>query len=92
MQLSDIKKLAEMARIKMSDEELESMAHDFDSILAYVDQIKQVSGDGNQVETPTICNITREDLVTNESGAYTEKILREMPFTQDGYLKVKQIL
>jgi aspartyl-tRNA(Asn)/glutamyl-tRNA(Gln) amidotransferase subunit C len=100
MQLEDIKKLAIMARIDMDDTELAEMAKDFDSILAYVDQIKEFSDSTDsspeqglgETGMPVLFNVMREDTVTNESGMYTEKILAEMPTTQDGYLKVKQIL
>ena len=37
-------------------------------------------------------NIMREDIATNESGIYRDKILKDMPETENGYLKVKQIL
>ena len=40
MKLEDIKKLADLARIDMSDEEMEGMAKDFDPILAYVGQVQ----------------------------------------------------
>ena len=43
MQLEDIKKLAEMARLDMTEEELKNMANEFDPILAYVGQVKEVS-------------------------------------------------
>jgi len=98
MQLDDIKKLANLARIDMTDQELAEMANDFDSILAYVDQIKEFTASSDISpkpgfgEMPTLYNVMREDVVTNESGSSTEKILAEMPATQDGYLKVKQIL
>jgi aspartyl-tRNA(Asn)/glutamyl-tRNA(Gln) amidotransferase subunit C len=100
MQLEDIKKLAIMARIDMDDTELAEMAKDFDSILAYVDQIKEFSDSTDsspkqglgETGMPVLFNVMREDTVTNESGVYTEKILAEMPAIQDGYLKVKQIL
>jgi aspartyl-tRNA(Asn)/glutamyl-tRNA(Gln) amidotransferase subunit C len=97
MNLEDMKKLAVMARIDMKDEELESMAHDFDAILAYVDQIKEYNSNSNFEggKAPTdhlLHNIMREDLVTNTPGGCTDKILAEMPKVQDGYLKVKQIL
>ncbi|MEI6660166.1 MAG: Asp-tRNA(Asn)/Glu-tRNA(Gln) amidotransferase subunit GatC [bacterium] len=97
MHLEDMKKLAVMARIDMGDEELESMAHDFDAVFAYVDQIREFDGNSNPEsgKAPTdhlLHNIMREDVVTNTTGACTDKILAEMPKTQDGYLKVKQIL
>ncbi len=96
MNLEEMKKLATMARIDMGDAELESMAHDFDAILAYVDQIKDFSGasvlEDETLNNHLLFNIMREDVVTNTPGECTDKILAEMPKTESGYLKVKQIL
>jgi aspartyl-tRNA(Asn)/glutamyl-tRNA(Gln) amidotransferase subunit C len=98
MQLVDIKKLADLARIDMSDEELTGIAKDFDAILAYVGQVQEVSKLSKIEalhENPDnyfFKNRMREDLVTNEKLEYTEKILNDAPETVDGYLKVKQIL
>ncbi len=92
MQLEDIKKLAQMARIDMSDEELVGIAHDFDSILAYVDQVKGASELADVAPVYPLLNVMREDIVTNKRAEHTEEILAEMPETKDGFMKVKQIL
>lgn len=92
MQLSDIKKLAEMARVDMTDEELSSMAHEFDPILAYVGQVKEVSESSLGEPDYLLTNVMREDIATNKPGEYTEKLIDQMPDSQDGFLKVKQIL
>lgn len=93
MQLADIKKLADMARIDMSEQEMTEMAHDFDGILAYVGQVQEA------VKLSTIddvkfsfTNVAREDVVTNVGGEYTDKIIAQFSDKDDGYLKVKQIL
>ncbi len=96
MQLEDIKKLADMARIDMSDEEMSEMAHDFDGILAYVGQVQEALASlptltKGRTEEGSI-NVTREDEVTHEGGEYTEKIVEQFPEKEGNYLKVKQIL
>lgn len=98
MELNDIKKLANLARIDMSDEEMEGMAKDFDPILKYVGQVKDALRSNENIvkdkkpEDYFLHNVMREDIVTNTSNQYTKKILDNAPETQDGYLKVKQIL
>ena len=91
MQLEDIKKLASMARVDMSEEELSQMANDFEPILAYVGQVSEVKQEAKDREY-LLQNVMREDIVTNPAGAYTDKIVEQMPDSQDGFLKVKQIL
>lgn len=41
MQIEDVKKLANLARIDMSEDEMKEVAKDFDSILAYVGQVQK---------------------------------------------------
>jgi Asp-tRNA(Asn)/Glu-tRNA(Gln) amidotransferase C subunit len=44
MQLEEIKKLALMARLDMSSEEMAEIASSFDGILAYVGHVQEVQG------------------------------------------------
>ena len=98
MELKDVKKLADLARINMSEEEMAGIAKDFDAILAYVGQVQEVSklkkveALHENPDNYFLQNVMREDVVLNESGEYREKILANVPETQDGFLKVKQIL
>ncbi len=93
MQLEDIKKLANMARLDMSDEEMSAMAHDFDGILEYVGHVQEAVKLAPQDEVKfSFTNVMREDVATNESGQYSEQIIAQFPDEEDGYLKVKKIL
>jgi len=91
MQLQDVKKIAQLARISIPEEELESIANDMDSILGYIKQIEEVSVNENRVEQYLI-NQAREDVVTNESGEYTESIISQAPARDGDYVKVKKIM
>jgi aspartyl-tRNA(Asn)/glutamyl-tRNA(Gln) amidotransferase subunit C len=92
MQLEEIKKLALMARIDMSEEEMAEIAGSFDAILAYVGHVQEVQGLDDVAATYRLENVMREDIITNTPGEWTEKIIAQMPDSQDGFLKVKQIL
>ena len=94
MDISDIKKLAIMARVDMDEQEMKEIGDSFGPILDYVGQIKEVSesADINHKIGDAPFNILREDIVTNKTGEYTEKIIDQAPNSQDGFLKVKQIL
>ncbi len=95
MDIETIKKLAVMARVDMDEKEMKEIADSFGPILDYVGQIKEVSlsvdKDYQEVNDEPF-NIMREDIVTNREGQYTDKLLSEMPETENGYLKVKQII
>ncbi len=87
----EIKHLATLARIELSEGEVEKMTSDIDSILDYVGQVQKVSGEEKR-ETPVLRNVMREDKVTYTKGQYTEKILANVPSREGDYVKVKKIL
>ncbi len=89
--IDEMKNLAMLARIEMSDEEMESMAHDFDSILAYVDQINKVVVD-EVSEKPLQVNSTHTDANPYPAGTFSDKLIAGAPDAQDGFYKVPKIL
>jgi len=90
--------LATLARIEVSSEEAEGLSHEFEAILAYVSDIKQIPNDKHQTTNksesskPEIRNVMRVDEEPHESGLYTKDILNQAPQTESGYIKVKKIL
>jgi len=96
MDSGEIKKLADLARIDMSEEEMTDIANDFQSILAYVGQVQEVSGEitdeGKNKEDYFTRNITREDVVTNNAKDNTDNILANVPETEGKFIKVKKIM
>lgn len=95
MDISIIKNLAKMARVDMDEKEMTEIGDSFGPILSYVGQIQEVSetnGEDYQSIGNVPFNILREDIVINKGGEYTEKILGQAPDTENGFLKVKQIL
>jgi len=87
----DIEKLALLARIKLTPTEKEKLQKEFEDILSYVSQLKKVDIRGVE-EDKRINNVMREDEKQNEPGGFSEKLLKEAPFVEKGYIKVKHIL
>jgi aspartyl-tRNA(Asn)/glutamyl-tRNA(Gln) amidotransferase subunit C len=88
----DVRKLAVLARIKLSEGEEDKLAKDMRSILGYVEQIQKVSGDADTRGREVLKNVMREDAHPHESGLHTEALLTEAPRREDNYVKVKKIL
>lgn len=89
----EILHLGELARIKLTDEEVEKFHTEVGAILDYVSAIDEVVKEGAlEKKVGPVFNVFREDEITNEPGSYTEDILREMPERDGQYLKVKKIL
>jgi aspartyl-tRNA(Asn)/glutamyl-tRNA(Gln) amidotransferase subunit C len=87
----DIKKLANLARIKLVPGDEVKLAKDMDNILGYVNQIQQVSGT-RSTEKEKVRNVLRDDSNPHESGINTEALLAEAPKREGQYVKVKKIL
>lgn len=87
----EVRNLASLSRIKLSDEEVESLRGDMDSILGYVADINKLSLEEVQTEVERR-NIFRNDDEANISGEYTEKLLALSPEREGNYVKVKKIL
>lgn len=87
----DIQDLASLSRIKIDDNEAESLTGEIDSILGYVKQIESFSTIESE-EVPSPRNVMREDIVTHQPKEYTEDILSNAPARENNQLKVKKIL
>jgi aspartyl-tRNA(Asn)/glutamyl-tRNA(Gln) amidotransferase subunit C len=89
----DIEHLANLSRIKLDEKSLEGLTKDIESILGYVDQIKEVSATLDEKKEAGINrNVMREDENPHDSGINTIKILDEAPYKEHGFVKVKNIL
>jgi len=94
MNKEEIKKIADLARLEVSDDESEKLAGEIDSILGYIDQIKEaeISGDGSRIESASVRNVMVDDGEPHKKGINTESLINEVPDSQDNLVKVKKIL
>jgi aspartyl-tRNA(Asn)/glutamyl-tRNA(Gln) amidotransferase subunit C len=93
MKREDILSLAELARIELTDAEIEQFSKEFDDILSYVGEIKGLAkGTTTSPKTGVLTNVFRDDVNPNEPGAYTETLLDLAPARQGRYLSVKKVL
>lgn len=88
----EVRKLAALARIEVSDAEIESFAKEFDDILAYVGKIEELSVSRDPNARPIVRNVMRADEGAHESGHYTNAIAEQFPDREGDSLKVKQII
>ena len=89
----DVKKLASLARISVSEEELPKFTQEFDAILAYVSQLEKLDLPSDLKDSkPALRNVMREDGEPDAPGAWTEKIVKAFPQSEKNALSVKQII
>jgi aspartyl-tRNA(Asn)/glutamyl-tRNA(Gln) amidotransferase subunit C len=94
MKREDVAHLARLARIELSEAELEKLPEELSSIVSYVGVITDIAGDEADMapQLGARHNVFRTDEVTNEADAYTADLLAEMPATEGRFMKVKKIL
>jgi aspartyl-tRNA(Asn)/glutamyl-tRNA(Gln) amidotransferase subunit C len=89
----DVLKLAQLARISLSDDEVNEFSEELSAILQYVEQLSSVDVGGlkptNQVTGLT--NVMREDEVKDYGYAPLD-LLQNVPKTQNNMLKVKRMI
>jgi aspartyl-tRNA(Asn)/glutamyl-tRNA(Gln) amidotransferase subunit C len=88
----EVKKLADLARVEMSEPELEKLAKDLESILGYVSELKAAPVSDLSAEESDLINVFREDGNAYEPGTYTEDLVKAMSKSRNNYLSVKPIL
>lgn len=93
LSLDEIQKVALLARIELSDDELASASSEISSILDFVDTIQNTNTAGVEPTSQVtgLTDVWREDSV--EKCAIAPKLLlASIPDMQDGYVKVKKVL
>ena len=90
MNIQTVQYLATLARIKVSDEEVESFSNDLASILAFVDQISSVQIDMKSCALSACRNIVRSDDVAPIIPEYN--LIEAAPLHQDGFVKVPKVI
>ncbi len=88
----EVKKIAVLARISLSPEEVEKFRSELSTVLDYVEDLQQVNIEGvEEVSQVTgLVNVQREDI--SVEFADLQAITSQAPEMKDGYYKVKAIL
>ncbi len=88
----EVARLAKLARLALTDAELDSFAGQLDAILGYVGQIQAVDVSGVQPTGSPLkeANITRPDVV--QPSLTQAEALAEAPAADEGRFAVPQIL
>lgn len=87
-----VKKVASLARIRMSDEELERMVPQLSKIIGFVEQLAEVNTD-NVEPLANVVDITpelRKDVVND--GDCADKVLENAPEETQGYFVVPKVV
>ncbi len=99
----DVKALARLARLEVSEDELAKLEKEIPSILAFVETIQAASAEASASDKSTagqagapkkaeLRNVMRADENPHESGTYTERLLSAAPTREGDRIAVKQVI
>ena len=87
----DVEKLAELARIAITDEECLTLKEEISAILSFVQAIQEAGGEVRK-DVGEHYNVFRSDAEPHEGNAYSDALIAAMPQSDGRYLKVRKIL
>ena len=87
-----VRHIAKLARIAMSDEEIARLAPELNNILGWVEQLAEVNTDGVEPLTAVIDQKQRlrDDIVTD--GNIRDELLANAPEAQHGFFAVPKVI
>ena len=90
---TDVLKLARLARLKLSDDEITEYQAELGEILQYVEQLQSVDVAGLMPtrQVTGLKNVTREDTEI-DYGYKPADLLKNVPRVEDNQLKVKRMI
>lgn len=92
LDLDQVKHVAKLARLAMDETQLPRFTQQLESILEYVEQLKQVNVDGVEplAHAVRLTNVLREDVV--QPALSTEQVLANAPDTDGPFFKVPKVI
>tara|TARA_Y100001968_G_scaffold124884_1_gene113856 strand:+ start:734 stop:1021 length:288 start_codon:yes stop_codon:yes gene_type:complete len=89
---SDVRKVAKLARLELTEDQIEIYTSQLEDILSYVDQLQEI--DTQDIPPTTraveVVNSMREDIV--EDNSTREDILKQAPHREGDFFRVPKIL
>lgn len=87
----EAEKIAQLARLELSAEEIEKYAEELGAILTYIDKLKEVDTENVAATTQVsgLSSVTREDKV--EECGEMEELVKMAPEQEDNLISVKAV-
>ncbi len=91
--IDEVKKLARLSKIALTDEELVQYKAEIEKILGFVDQLSSIDTEGvkETSQVTGLVNAMREDEIV-DYGVSQKELLQNVPEQDKNYIKVKRVL
>lgn len=87
----DVRALAALSRVEVSDEEVARLEKELPDIVAFVETIQKVDISAAQADK-TLRNVIRPDQGAHEAGLYTQELLGAAPRREGDRIAVNQVV
>ena len=89
----EVKRIANLARVEINDNEAEKYAKELSDVLGFVDKLNEADTEGIEPITHITGakNVTREDKIIEYSDETKENIINNFPEKKDRFDKVKAV-
>jgi aspartyl-tRNA(Asn)/glutamyl-tRNA(Gln) amidotransferase subunit C len=91
--IDDVRYVAGLAKIAVSDHEVAQLQKELDTILGYVQQLNELDTNGIEptYQVTGLTNVNRDDEII-DYGVSQEALLGSAPQSKDGQIKVPKVL
>lgn len=90
----EIQHIAKLARLELTDKELEKYGGQLSAVLNYIDQLKEadVKNVGPTAQITGLENVLREDKIKDWDEKEIAEALKGAPEQEDRFIKVKRVI
>ena len=87
-----VKRVAHLARVKVTDDEASRMTGELNTILAFVEQLDEVNVDGVDPLTSVVHQEMKKRADVVSDGGYPEKVVANAPASDDNFFMVPKVV
>ena len=90
----EVQHIANLARLELSEEEIEKYGSQLSDVLSYIDQLKEIDVMDTEptAQVTGLENVMREDVAEDWNEQEKQAALKQAPELEDNQYKVKRVL
>lgn len=90
--INTVKRVARLARLKVSDADAERMTGELNSILQFVEQLDEVNIEGVEPLTSVVAQTMKKRADGVTDGGYAADVVRNAPASEDNFFMVPKVV
>ncbi|ALV29025.1 Asp-tRNA(Asn)/Glu-tRNA(Gln) amidotransferase subunit GatC [Pannonibacter sp. Q-1] len=90
--INTVKRVARLARLKVSDADAERMTGELNSILQFVEQLDEVNIEGVEPLTSVVAQTMKKRADGVTDGGYAADVVANAPATEDNFFMVPKVV